>query len=816
MFRVAHQFASIPGRISRLMQSFSALTNETITLVLKICLVVFTAEVGMVTVFFGLEFTVNSVLLAVFDATILAALSAPIIYSWIVKPYQVATGDSMKALQRTAQELREIAEEKNEHAKSLTAALSRLELQTSMISELAIISETDVRGVITDVNEQFCRISGYSREELVGQRHSMLNSGFHSRDFWKEMYATLSKGGIWRAEVRNKRKDGSYYWVHCINASKRDEKGKFAGYISLRIDVTDRKEHEAELERERWKLNVALENMGCGLSMFDSEQHLIMSNATYREIYGLSEEATQPGTPLSTILDCYSRSMAGDTSPETRKGIAAWLEGLRHKTARGVPFEELQNTPEGKVFNVSFRPLPDGGWVDIQKDITERHRMEAEMAYLARHDALTDLPNRVSLHEHLKYLLRGSRSGRSFAVLFLDLDQFKTVNDTLGHAAGDTLLVEVAKRLCSCVREGDLIARLGGDEFAIVQADVSDGKEAQSLADRILNTISAPYMLNGRQVVIGVSIGIALSPQDGNTAEPLLSHADLALYQSKNEGRGQYSFFDPGMSAVAHKRRRLETDMRSALAAGQFELYYQPLVGADKTDLKGFEALLRWNHPENGFVSPLEFIPLAEETGLIIPIGAWVLQQACKQAQAWPKHLWIAVNVSPIQLRQKDFADTVIEALSKSGLSPHRLEIEITESVLTEKTDALMETMQKLRELGVRFALDDFGTGYSSFGSLGIYPIDKIKIDRSFIKDLVPGGTAFGTVRAIAELGRTRGLSTCAEGVETEEQLTQLRREGIGEIQGFLIGRPQPAGKIERDHFSVPSKKKKAAARRVS
>jgi diguanylate cyclase (GGDEF)-like protein len=412
--------------------------------------------------------------------------------------------------------------------------------------------------------------------------------------------------------------------------------------------------------------------------------------------------------------------------------------------------------------------------------------------HMARHDALTDLPNRILFQDKMEQALT---RGEELAVMFLDLDRFKGVNDSLGHSVGDALLCAVTARLQRVVRGVDTVARLGGDEFAIVQIDAKPN-DASELAARIIDTLVEPFDILGHQVVIGTSIGIALAPADGNEPDQLLRNADMALYRAKAEGRGAYHFFQSDMDAQMQERRRLELDLRKALLAEQFELHYQPLVDVGSGEVSGFEALIRWNHPERGLVSPDQFIPVAEEIGLIVPLGDWVLKQACQEAASWPGKLTIAVNLSAVQFRNPTLALSVISALGQSGLSPSRLELEITETVLLQDDRAVLDALHQFRDLGVRICMDDFGTGYSSLSYLRSFPFDKIKIDRSFISELGKENDAVAIIRAVMDLGSNLGMITTAEGVETEEQLAILKAEGCMQVQGYLFSRPKPAAEI--------------------
>ena len=406
---------------------------------------------------------------------------------------------------------------------------------------------------------------------------------------------------------------------------------------------------------------------------------------------------------------------------------------------------------------------------------------------MARYDVLTSLPNRYTLRELTQQALSdASERNGMLAMMCIDIDNFKEVNDTLGHAIGDGLLKAVATRLKSCVRDGDTVARLGGDEFAVIQAGAEQPLDATSLASRIIETLSSPYRVGDHQIIIGASVGIAVSPDDGLNAIDLLRSADLALYRAKSDGRGTYRFFEPGMDARMHARRTLELDLRSALAEGAFELHYQPIVNINSRRVTGLEALLRWNHPQRGWVPPSEFVALAEATGLICAIGQWVLFKACREATKWPKHLRVAVNLSPLQFKQEGLPDLVSEALSSAGLSATRLELEITESILLENTEQTLAALRRLRALGVRIAMDDFGTGYSSLSNLRSFAFDKIKIDRNFITSASLGDKSSAIVRTIVELGSLLGMTTVAEGIETETDLAMLLAVDCEEGQGYF------------------------------
>ncbi|WP_331308430.1 putative bifunctional diguanylate cyclase/phosphodiesterase [Methylobacterium oryzae] len=454
---------------------------------------------------------------------------------------------------------------------------------------------------------------------------------------------------------------------------------------------------------------------------------------------------------------------------------------------------------------VELHPLAAGGWVVTLEDVSTRKATEARADAMARLDPLTGLPNRLLLRERLAEALeRLARSGECCALLLIDLDRFKPVNDTLGHPIGDALLATVADRLRSTVRATDTVARIGGDEFVILQAGIRDAAGTQALARRVVDLIGRTYMVEGHLLTIGASVGVALAPEDGADADRLLKNADLALYRAKLDGRGTYRFFEPEMDARMQARRKLELDMRQALARREFQLHYQPQLQLASGTLIGCEALIRWRHPDRGLVSPLDFIPLAEEIGLIVPIGEWVVRQACRDAMTWPDPMSVAVNVSPAQFKSDRLVETIISALAGSGLPARRLEVEITEGVLLQENDRTLQTLHRLRELGVRVSMDDFGTGYSSLSYLRSFPFDKIKIDRSFVKDLTSKPDGEAIIRAIAGLGKSLGMTTVAEGVETSEQMQRIRLEGCTDVQGYLISKPVPAEDLRQVFAAFP------------
>jgi diguanylate cyclase (GGDEF)-like protein len=539
-------------------------------------------------------------------------------------------------------------------------------------------------------------------------------------------------------------------------------------------------------------LDTVLNNMSQGVLMFDADARLVFCNQRYIEMYGLSAAVVMPGCGLRDLLD--HRKAVGAFCGDPEDYIVELLEDI----AQGKTSHDISEAADGRAFSIVRKPIAGGGWIATHEDITDRQRAEERIVHMARHDALTDLPNRVTLRERLDHELKRVKRGESLAVLCLDLDHFKSVNDTLGHPIGDELLKVVAERLRRCTREPDTIARLGGDEFAIIMTGMEDPANAVALAKRIRESITKPYHLDGHQILADISIGISLAPADAIEADQLLKNADMALYGAKADGRGVYRFFEPEMDARMKARRELDMDLRKALINAEFELYYQPLVNLQDNEIVAFEALLRWNHPARGLISPAEFIPVAEETGLIIPLGEWVLRRACEETANWPADIKVAVNLSPAQLKSRNLTEVVVSALANSGMPAHRLQLEITETVLMHNTFNTLATLHQLRALGVQIAMDDFGTGYSSLSYLRSFPFDKIKIDRSFIQDLSNGAEPLAIVHAVTGLAKSLNMISTAEGVETQQQLEKLQSVGCTEMQGFLFSRARPAAEVVR------------------
>ena len=546
---------------------------------------------------------------------------------------------------------------------------------------------------------------------------------------------------------------------------------------------------------EKLRFDTTINNISQGLCFFDGKQRLIVCNHRYAEMYGLSHELVRPGTTLREIVD--HRYAAGSFPDMTREQYLAWRTSI---SISATSSDTISNLKNGRVIAIHHQPMPDGGWVATHEDVTERRLALAQIEHMARSDALTGLANRVQFRERLTELQmpdEADADADATAVLLVDLDRFKSVNDTLGHPVGDQLLRAAAQRLKLCVRHGDLVARLGGDEFAIVQVGATQPAAARSLAERLVRELAVPFEVDGHQVLVGASVGVALAKDEGSDPDELLKKADLALYDAKAAGRGTYSFFRTQMVEQAKGRRALEIDLRVAESRGELELHYQPIVDLATQRVVCLEALLRWRHPERGMVMPDSFIPLAEETGLIEPLGAWVLREAFEQARGWPAEVSIAVNLSPVQFKSGNLRSTVAAALRASGIAPQRVELEITESVRLAENSANLAVLHELRALGVRICLDDFGVGYSSLSYLRSFPFSKIKIDRSFVREICSSHEAAAIVRAITTLGDSLDMTITAEGIEQETQLDLLRGLGCDQAQGYLFSTPRPIGEVQ-------------------
>lgn len=557
------------------------------------------------------------------------------------------------------------------------------------------------------------------------------------------------------------------------------------GFVAVCSDLSLLKQHEQALRQGNLRLDAALSSMSQGLCLFSTDGDLLVHNRRFGDLLGL--DLNRSGNNL------HLRDLIALASQVAHSGSDDVVELLKEQSAmfdREVGGTISRTVRAGCIVTVEQRRTADGGWIATYEDVTQRHEAEERIVAMARRDALTGLPNRTVFNERLDEAAAQLAHGAPFATLCLDLDRFKEVNDTLGHPVGDSLLRSASARLGTCLRGGGTLARLGGDEFAIIQPWLGSRKEVVALCQRLCAAFEEPFHLDDHTVTVGLSIGVALAPEHGQAPEKLLKSADLALYRAKAHGRGGWSFFEAEMDRELQERRALEVDLRRAVSNAEFHLVYQPIVDLTDGRTRSCEALLRWEHPDRGTIPPTQFIPLAEEIGLITQIGAWVLRRACAEAKAWPSDVAVAVNVSAVQFKNAALLDAVTEALKLSGLPANRLQLEITESVLLANNRAALTTLHVLKRLGIKIAMDDFGTGFSSLSYLQSFPFDKIKIDQSFVRRLDEAADSEHIVRAVIGLGRSLGMRVTAEGIETEAQFERLRSQGCDEGQGYLFSRP--------------------------
>jgi diguanylate cyclase (GGDEF)-like protein/PAS domain S-box-containing protein len=554
-------------------------------------------------------------------------------------------------------------------------------------------------------------------------------------------------------------------------------------------------------QMEKQRLDTAVNNIPQGLVVYDKSARIMVCNDRYIEMFGLSPEVARPGHSMQDLI--AHRKETGSFDGD----VDEFCDAIIRNVALGKVTHQITEAPDGRAIQIINQPLRSGGWVATIEDVTERKRSEEQIAHMAHYDALTDLPNRVLFREQLEHALNQVQSGEQLAVLYIDIDEFKSVNDALGHSIGDELLKAVAGRLRGCLRETDLAARLGGDEFAVIQTAVRNPSETTHLVERIYRAIREPYECGGSHLITtDASIGVALASGPSADLDQLLKNADLAMYAAKSAGRRTYRFFKPDMEAQVTARHVLEMDLRQAISDGALEVYYQPCISLRDNRITGCEALLRWRHSERGMISPAEFIPIAEDTGLINQLGEWVLMTACAEATTWPDDIKLAVNVSPVQFKSGTLALKILAALAASGLPAGRLELEITEAVLIRDDEAALAILHQLRAIGVRIALDDFGTGYSSLSYLQRFPFDKIKIDRCFVDDIAEPDGSSCIVQAVVNIAAARDMTTTAEGVETKQQLELLRALGCAEMQGYLFSQAKPAAEIKQLFFTHQQK----------
>lgn len=673
---------------------------------------------------------------------------------------------------------------------SLIKTMKDLNDIKNALDESSIVAITDEKGVITYVNDKFCEISRYDMHELVGNTHRVINSRYHSKSFFKLMWETIRQGRVWKGEVKNRAKNGSEYWMNTTIVPFLDDRGMPYQYVSIRTDITDRIEAEAALaEALQNDFRRTVQNLqNCVFKIVTDAR----GNITYTLCEGkIAEELglTSEKMMRKTAYEIFSREVAEQLETHFRKAF----------DGETVTFE-LQLS--GNDYYITLSPLEENGTivevVGSMIDITERKKAEEMIRYMAHYDSLTNLPNRTLFHDELtKALLKAKHRDENIGVLFIDLDRFKNINDTLGHSIGDVLLKAVANRLLGSLRKGDSVSRLGGDEFAIFLTDISR-KEAGDIAQRIIANMSESITLEHIEIFITPSIGISMFPDDGQDIEALLKNADAAMYLAKEQGKNNYQFFTEELHQVLAQKLKLESELRKALDEKQFTLYYQPKVQLDTGQIIGMEALIRWEHPELGIIPPIQFIPIAEETGLIVPLGEWVMRTACRQIKVWHQAgyttLTVAVNISLRQFMQNNLIEMITSILAETGLSPTYLELEITESMALD-VEYTIRVLNRLKGLGIRISIDDFGTGYSSLSYLSQFPLDRLKIDQSFVRHLHSRNEAI--VKTIIDMAHNMKIAVLAEGVETQEQVDFLKAQRCNEVQGYYYSKPLPANEID-------------------
>ena len=655
----------------------------------------------------------------------------------------------------------------------------------------AAVVITDAQGTIEFVNPRFTEMTGYSVAEAVGDNPRILKSSKHDTQFYRDLWETISAGRVWRGEFCNKRKDGTLYWESASVSAVYNERNEIINFVSVKEDITAEKRDHEEMRLQSSALSAAANS----IFITDEQGHIRWANAAFCQMSGFSLEELVDQTPR----------IVSSGKHDARFYEQLWQTILAGQVWSG---EVVERRKSGELFTVqqTITPVKDGGggithFIAVHEDITARKDAEARIEHMAYHDALTGLSNRVELQKQLEQAVqRAKRYSHSLALHFIDLDRFKVVNDTLGHVVGDELLQAVARRLKACVRESDTAARIGGDEFAVLQPEVANLQGAAALAAAIINVMAAPFRLAGRDVHISPCIGVSLFPLDGNEPADLLKNADMAMYLAKKEGRNNFQFFTPALNEQIRDQLALEADLHAALEKDQFVLYYQPQFSLQTRRLTGMEALIRWRHPTRGIVSPGAFIGVAEETGLIDGITRWVLEQACAQNAAWQAAGWprcpIAVNISSANFKRGDLCQIIVDVLERTKLPAQYLELEVTETLLLQD-EHVVKAIPTLKDLGVALSIDDFGTGYSSLNYLRRLPVEKLKIDQSFVRNLPENQDDAIIAKAIIDLGHALGHTVIAEGVESERQLVYLRDHGCDEGQGYLFGRPMQAEAFE-------------------
>ncbi|MCA0316483.1 MAG: EAL domain-containing protein [Proteobacteria bacterium] len=651
-------------------------------------------------------------------------------------------------------------------------------------------------GTVANWNEGARRAKGYTADEIVGKHFACFHTE-RDRAAGKPQKAleTALAEGRFEGEGWRLRKDGSRFWAHVVIDPIRDDMGKLIGFAKITRDVTTQRADRLRIEETGRRLDLALSNMSQGLCLFDRKQELALFNGRLAEIFGLPEGHFTNGMSFEQFLTAIAGSRDRARAMQDRHG--ALVE-------QAEPSMVTEEFGEGRVVAFSHRPIGDGSWVTTCEDVTERRRSEARIAHMARHDALTGLPNRVAFNDHLGAAMADAKPGEKVAVFGIDLNRFKEINDLRGHAVGDTVLKTLSQRMSEMLQAGEFVARFGGDEFSAVKV-FSDRDDLMDFAQRMEACLFGRMVVDDFEIAPGASMGVALFPDDALEHDQLVSNADLAMYRAKASISHTVCFYEARMDEAVRTRRSLAKELWEGIEAGQFSLYYQVQKSVSTGETTGYEVLLRWHHPKRGLISPADFIPIAEECGAILPLGEWALRTACEEAVRWPRPYKIAVNLSPVQISHGDFIAILTSALERSGLDATRLELEITESTIIADKERALHMLRRIKALGVTVAIDDFGTGYSSLETLRAFPFDKIKLDRTFMTEVETSQQAKAIIRAILALGRSLEVPVLAEGVETADQLALLAREGCDEAQGYLLGRPRP-------HSAIKELKEAAAA----